>query len=483
MNYLQPQLLNRRRTKIVATLGPASSEPAMIEKLIETGVNVFRLNFSHGDHETHRANYERVRAAADKLKEPVAVLGDLCGPKIRVGKFAGGKIELETGSTVTVTTRDVPGEPGLIPSQYDALAKDVRPGNRILLDDGLLELRVEKVTGTEIACHVVHGGVLKDKKGMNLPGVKVSAPALTEKDRRDGRFALELGVDYLALSFVRKAEEVYGLKGLLREAGCQAHVVAKIEKPEALEDIDEILEATDAIMIARGDLGVELAPETVPIAQHQLLRLARRKNRPVIVATQMLESMIERPRPTRAEVSDVSHAVFGGADAVMLSAETAAGAYPVESVKMMDYVARQVEALQFAESKFGTLVEHDDSPPPIPLHVAIARSTAQLARDLAVRTIVVLSKTGATASMMSDARPSAPILAIATDASACRRMNLLWGVVPVQITPEEFQAPGPVACRIARDCGLAKAGQFLLMISGVSSFARGTTPTVAVLKT
>lgn len=483
MNYLQPQLLNRRRTKIVATLGPASSESAMIEKLIETGVNVFRLNFSHGDHETHQATYEKVRAAAAKFNEPIAVLADLCGPKIRAGKFAGGKIELLSGTTVTVTTRDVLGEPGLIPSQYEALAKDVRPGNRVLLDDGLLELRVEKIAGTEITCTVVHGGMLKDKKGMNLPGVKVSAPALTEKDRKDARFALGLGVDYVALSFVRKAEEVYGLKGLLREGAHQAHVIAKIEKPEALEDIDEILEATDAIMVARGDLGVELAPETVPIAQHQLIAMARRKNRPVIVATQMLESMIEHPRPTRAEVSDVSHAVFGGADAVMLSAETASGAYPVEAVKMMDYVARNVEALQFAESKFGTLMEHDDPTPPIPLHLAIARSTAQLARDLSVRTIVVISKTGATANMMSDARPSAPIMAIATNPSACRRMNLFWGVVPVQVTEAEIQTPGPTVCRLARDMGLAGTDQFLLMISGVSSFATGSTPTVAVLKT
>ncbi len=312
--------LRRRRTKIVATVGPACRDPAVLEDLLRAGVNVFRLNLSHGDHAGHRANFANIQSAAAAAGAAIAVLADLCGPKIRVGSFAGGSITLKSGQTVTVTTRDVLGEPGLIPSQYPALAEDVRPGDRILLDDGMLELHVDSVAGSDIACTVTAGGVLKDRKGMNLPGVLVSSPALTDKDRDDARFALDLGVDFLALSFVRRPSDVADLKSLIAAAGSTAPVIAKIEKPEALDAIDEILDAADGLMVARGDLGVELAPEAVPIVQHDLIERARRRHKPIIVATQMLESMVEHPRPTRAEVSDVSHAVFAGADAVMLSA-------------------------------------------------------------------------------------------------------------------------------------------------------------------
>ncbi len=378
-------LLHRRRTKIVATVGPASRDPAVLEALVRAGVNVFRLNLSHGEQVEHHDSFERVRAAAAAVGEAVAVLADLCGPKIRVGRFAGGRIAIAPGQTVTVTTRDVLGEPGLIPSQYAALAEDVRPGDRILLDDGMLELHVESISGSEVACTVTAGGVLKDRKGMNLPGVFVSSPALTDKDREDARFALDLGVDFLALSFVRDPRDVVELKELIASAGANTPVIAKIEKPEALDAIDEILDAADGLMVARGDLGVELAPEAVPIVQQDLVRRARLKNKPIIVATQMLESMIEHPRPTRAEVSDVSHAVFAGADAVMLSAETASGAYPVKAVEMMDRVARQVEGWQWIEGAFRSITEGErERPAPLPLREAVARSTAQLSRNLQV---------------------------------------------------------------------------------------------------
>ncbi len=276
MSQHQPHtsLLHRRRTKIVATIGPASREPAVLEALIRAGVNVFRLNLSHGDHTEHRTNFERIRAASAAGGDPVAVLADLCGPKIRVGRFAGGRIMLEAGQKVSVTTRDVLGEPGLIPSQYAALADDVRPGDRILLDDGMLELHVESVAGSEIVCTVAVGGVLKDRKGMNLPGVLVSSPALTDKDREDARFALDLGVDFLALSFVRDPRDVADLKGLIASTGATTPVIAKIEKPEALDAIDEILDIADGLMVARGDLGVELAPEAVPIVQQDLVQRA-----------------------------------------------------------------------------------------------------------------------------------------------------------------------------------------------------------------
>jgi pyruvate kinase len=466
----------------VATIGPASREPAVIEELIRAGVDVFRLNFSHGTHAEHRSVYERIREAASRLGSPIAILADLCGPKIRTGRFAGGRIDLEKGKEVTVTTREVLGQPGLIPSHYAGLAQDVRPGDRILLDDGRLELEVVRVEGTEVVCTVVHGGPLKDHKGMNLPGVRVSAPALTEKDRDDARFALELGVDFLALSFVREAREVLDLRRLVAEAHRASQVIAKIERPEALEEIDGILDAADAIMVARGDLGVELPPEAVPIAQRQLVAEARARSKPVIIATQMLESMISSPRPTRAEVSDVSHAAFSGADAVMLSGETAIGAYPVEAVQMMDRVARQVESWQWHHRRFAFPAEAPQAPPPVALNTALARAIAGLSRDLNVQTIVVLSRTGRTAAVMAAARPAAPIVAVTAEAATCRRMNLLWGVVPHEVKPEEFSQPAALARRLARENGMAEEGQYLLMVAGVRTTEGESEPVVTILR-
>jgi len=465
--YPSTTLLKRRRTRIVATVGPASRESAVLELLIQAGVDVFRLNLSHGDHNEHRISCERIRTAAAKLGEPVAVLADLCGPKIRVGKFRDGRIELHEGERVIVTTRDVVGEAGLIPSQYHALADDVRPGDRILLDDGLLELRVESVSGTEIICMVVSGGTLKDHKGMNLPGVSVSSPALTDKDRDDARFALGIGVDWLALSFVRRASDVEDLQRVITAAGQTTPVIAKIEKPEALACLDEILDASGGIMVARGDLGVELPPETVPIAQEEMVLHARRKNKPVIIATQMLESMVENLRPTRAEVSDVSHAVFAGADAVMLSAETSVGAHPVQAVQMMDRVARQVEAWQWTQGAFRTLaIKETESAGPLPLRVAVARSTAQLSRDLRVRAVVVRTHTGTSATVVSGTRPAAPVVALTDDAVVCRRLSLLWGVIPRLVNPEDFEVPEAIARRQARELGLAGPGEYILLLAG-----------------
>ncbi|HTU90746.1 MAG TPA: pyruvate kinase [Gemmataceae bacterium] len=466
----QTSLLRRRRTKIVATVGPASRGPAMLEGLLRAGVNVFRLNLSHGDQAGHRANFANIQAAAAAVGEPVAVLADLCGPKIRVGCFTGGCIALHKGQTVTVTTRHVLGEPGLIPSQYAELAEDVRPGDRILLDDGMLELHVESVAGSDIACTVTAGGILKDRKGMNLPGVLVSSPALTDKDRDDAHFALDLGVDFLALSFVRRPTDVADLKALIDAAHATTPVIAKIEKPEALDAIDEILDAADGLMVARGDLGVELAPEAVPIVQHDLIERARLRHKPIIVATQMLESMIEHPRPTRAEVSDVSHAVFAGADAVMLSAETASGAYPIKAVEMMDRVARQVEGWQWIEGAFRSLTAGErELPPPLPLREAVARSTAQLSRDLQVRAVVVRTQHGTSAEVVAATRPAAPIVALTMDPCVYRRMNLLWGVIPRLIDAVEFDRPQHAARRHARELNLAGQGQTILLLAGFGS--------------
>jgi pyruvate kinase len=463
-------MAHERRTRIVATIGPASRDPEMLAALVEAGVNVFRLNLSHGTHEQHLEVIERIRGLGASIKRHIAILGDLCGPKIRVGLFPGGSVMLETGAEVVVTTRDVPGSPTVIPSQYASLHQDVRPDARILLDDGLLELRVVRIDGTEVHCKVIHGGVLGDKKGMNLPGSNLSTPALTAKDRDDADFLLKQGVDLLALSFVRRPGDIDDLRKVINAAGRSTPIIAKIEKPEAIDSLEGILEAADGVMVARGDLGVEMPLESVPIIQADIIDRARNKAKPVIVATQMLESMVSQPRPTRAEASDVSTAVFAGADAVMLSAETAKGKYPVETVRTMNRICRKVEDWQSLETGFrqpAARGEHPDRPHSISLRRALGRCTAQMSNDLRVRAIVVRSKGGTSAAIVSSTRPSAPIVALTTDERVARRMSLLWGVIPRVVTAEEFDRPKSAARNQASALGLAEPGQHLLLLSGL----------------
>jgi pyruvate kinase len=478
---IQTRLLKQRRTRIVATVGPASSRVETLEALIRNGVDLFRLNMSHGSHAGHEAAYQAIRAAAQACGREVGVLADLCGPKIRCGLFEGDRVELVTGSVVTVTTREVLGRPGLIPSQYAQLHQDVCPGARILLDDGNLELRVETVEGTEVQCLVVQGGWLKNKKGINLPDVPVSAPALTVQDREDARFSLGLGVDYLALSFVRHSSDITELRELILASGApDTQIIAKIEKPEALTEIDAILEAADGIMVARGDLGVELPPETVPAIQNELIDRARARSKPVIVATQMLESMIGNPRPTRAEVSDVSTAVMAGADAVMLSAETASGGFPVQAVATMDRVARQTEAWLWQHGAFASILDGPPRSPPIPLADAIARATSQLSRDLQVRAIFVASGSGLSARRVSAGRPAAPIVAMSASLRAVRQMCLLWGVVPALGTVEALETPDALARQRVLELGLAEAGQRILHVTGFLDEDERSHPTIGV---
>jgi pyruvate kinase len=468
--------LKYRRTKIVATLGPSSSDEATLGRLVEAGVDVFRMNFSHGTHESHGATYARARKAVESRNQPTAILADLSGPKIRVGDFPGGSIALEKGRKVTVTTRDVAGERGLIPSRYDALSRDVKKGDRILLDDGALGLRVLRVEGTEVEAEVEVGGELKSRKGMNLPGVALSVPSLTGKDREDANFALALGVDFLALSFVRRAADVEELKSLVAENEGRASIIAKIERPEALEDIDAILEVADGIMVARGDLGVEMPPQKVPLVQIQLTDRARAKAKPVIVATQMLESMVEKPRPTRAEVSDVALAVRSGADAVMLSAESAVGKYPVQAVEMMDTIARETEAYLWQTGGFRALRQSLDSAAPLPAEDALAKAMAQLSRDIQARAIVVISKSGRTAQVMSSSRPAAPIVTTSPDPATCRKTAVLWGIIPRLVAENEFDRPEDLARQLARDLELGDEGQNVLLVRGF-----GGNPSITVV--
>ena len=487
--------LARRRTRIVATVGPASTSDEAVAALIEAGVDVFRLNFSHGTQAGHGEMIARIRRLADKVGRHTAILADLSGPKIRAGVMTGGGLELPTNSEVTVTTRDVVGAIGvagaatIVPSQYPELAKDVKGGDRILLDDGNMELQVIDSDGiSEVRCRVVVGGLLKDKKGMNLPGVAISTPAVTTKDQSDALFAAAHGVDFLALSFVRNAADVAILRDLLVLHGHGAiPLIAKIEKPEALDEIDAIFDATDGIMVARGDLGVEMLPEEVPLIQAELVRVAIAKNKPVIVATQMLESMIDNPRPTRAEVTDVAAAAQSLADAVMLSAETAVGRFPVDAVKTMDRILRMVEGYQWQHGQHGVVADLRAGREGLGLHEndpgeALSRATSLLSRDLEVRAVVVPTRSGRTARLVSAERPAAPVVALTSSPALARRLSLCWGLVAQVCDEGALKRPQGPAREAVAGFGIAAAGQRVLLVWDASEGAGlPVEPTVSIL--
>jgi len=419
------------RAKIVCTLGPASSTPERIGELIDAGMSVARLNFSHGSHEDHAKMLQIVRAEADRRGKAVAALLDLQGPKIRVGRFAAGQIELKTGDEFTITTDpSVVGDQRRVCTTYAQLPLDVKPGDQVLLDDGYLALAVSEVRDREVKTIVITGGVLKNNKGINLPGVEVSAPALSEKDRVDIGFALRHGVDYVALSFVRRPEDVLEAKRLLTVDQVSIPVIAKIEKPQALERLGDIIEAADGVMVARGDLGVELGPEKVPLWQKRIIEETNKRGKIVITATQMLESMIVQPRPTRAEASDVANAVLDATDALMLSGETASGAHPIEAVRTMARIIDEIERSAYYRA--------NTEPPDIQLAVsanAIAHAAVIAARAMRLRTIVAVSDSGGAARLVSEYRPEANIVCLTTDEVTFRRLALFWGVTPVMIGP------------------------------------------------
>ena len=474
-------LLKYRRTKIVATIGPASNTEDVVADLISAGVNVFRVNMSHGNHEGHAEAIKLIRRVAKTQGSHTAILADLCGPKIRTGKFHNGVAQLLAGSEVTVTTAEVMGDETVIPCQYEALPDDVKPGDRVLLNDGACELRVLSIEGGDVRCTVLAGGPVGDHKGINLPGTAVSAPSLTDKDRIDAAFALKMEVDFLALSFVRTGADISMLREIVEAAGSPAGIVAKIEKPEALTNSEDIIHRSDAIMVARGDLGVELNPELVPLAQAQLISRARALNKPVIVATQMLESMITSARPTRAEVSDVSHAVANGADAIMLSGESAVGQFPVEAVEMMDRVARQTESYHWhADLEYPGAVTDDRER--LPFGDAIADATAKLVDDMNARAVIVISMQGTTAATISAARPAAPAVAISNDARTCRRMNLMWGMIPHFEDSAGAENPNQIARRVVRELDLGRAGDYVVMVRGFHADPQWNTPSLTLLQ-
>ncbi|HBE03018.1 MAG TPA: pyruvate kinase [Spirochaetia bacterium] len=422
-----------KKVKILATIGPASSDlPVMIE-MIKCGMDACRLNFSHGTHDQHKKVYNNISKAAQKCKKPIAVLADLQGPKIRIGRLAGGKpVILEKGRDLVLTVDNIIGSGNRLPVTYKEIIHDVKTGDRLLLDDGLLELKVKKINGHDVHCTVVIGGELGEHKGINLPGIKITTPSLSTKDKDDLLFALGLGVDYVALSFVRKPEDVTDLRKLMasyckkigRSEPCR--IIAKIEKPEAVDCIDDILKVTDGIMVARGDLGVELSPEAVPIAQKKMIRKANRSRKLVIVATQMLESMRKNKIPTRAEVSDVANAVLDNTDAVMLSAETASGLYPLDSISMMTKIINEAEKSPFIEHHKFITDDRDNT-----LETAAIHAASLAAKEMKAGVIMVFTMTGNTALRLSKIRPEIPVLAFTASKSAFRAMSLYWNITPV----------------------------------------------------
>jgi pyruvate kinase len=460
-----------RHSKIVCTIGPASCSPKIIERLLRAGMDVARLNFSHGSHQDHAQNIATLRKLALELEKTIAIMADLQGPKIRTGVLAGGTpVILRAGQKFTITTAKILGDSTRVNTTFLPLPREVKRGARILLSDGLIELRVQQVRGREVICVVVNGGALGEHKGINLPGVQLRVPALTPKDRQDLRFALKQGVNYIAVSFVRRPEDVLMAKSLIRRAGFDTPVIAKLEKPEAIENLDAILRAADGVMVARGDLGVEMNPERVPVVQKMIISRAREFRRPVITATQMLESMTENPRPTRAEASDVANAIFDGSDAVMLSAETASGKYPVEAVSMM---ARIIEEAESSIREFP-------QPSSVQEKLKVAESVAELvchaSRELHMKLIAVFTHSGFTARLVSRYRPLVPIIAFSPVAETRSRMALIWGVLPRNISDvRKIDGLAAVAEKRLLEEKLVRNGDVIGIVAGTPMGIRGTT--------
>jgi pyruvate kinase len=465
----------RPRARIIGSLGPASSTADRVRALIDAGMDAARLNFSHGTHDEHRAHVERVRAAAEAAGRAVGVMADLAGPKIRLGTFAAGPVRLEAGAEFTITSEPVDGDLHRASTTYEDFARDVKPGDTVLVNDGLVRLEALRSDGVGVTCRVAEGGEISDHKGINLPGVRVSAPTLTPKDLDDLRFALALGVDMVALSFVRGAGAARDLRRAMDECGRRVPIVAKIEKPEAVLEIEEIVRAFDGILVARGDLGVEMPLEDVPLVQKHAIRMARRRAKPVIVATQMLDSMVSHSRPTRAEVSDVANAVLDGADALLLTTETTIGQYPVEAVATMGRIiaAAEVEDLSGVPAPEGGCTVQE----------AVARAAAESARRLGAHALVAFTRTGSTARQLASHREPVPLFAFTSEPAVRNQLSVVWGVetfvVPDVRTTDEMVAQ---VTRAMLELGRGEPGDLVVMVAGTPPGAAGSTNSVRVLR-
>lgn len=467
-----------RKTKIVCTLGPATNDVEIMKQLIQNGMDAARINFSHGTYETHAETIAKLKQAREEMNAPIPLILDTKGPEIRVKTFKEDKVRLEEDATFTLTTRDVEGDVNIVSVTYADLPKDVHRGSRILIDDGLIELKVEDITETDVVCKVINGGVVKSRKGVNLPGVEVNLPSLMEKDIEDLKFGVENGFDIVAASFIRSAEDVLKIRRVLEEnGGGQMHIISKIENQQGVENIDKILEASDGIMVARGDLGVEIPPEEVPLVQKILIAKANCIGKPVITATQMLESMVHSPRPTRAEANDVANAIFDGSDAIMLSGETAAGAYPLEAVATMARIALKAESAVDYAAKLANTTE----PARVNITNAISMAACATAAELKTAAITTVTKSGFTARMISRYRPACPLIASTSDETVWRQMNLIWGCKPMLYTGELPRGGVfDTALEIAVKSGLLKNGDTVVSALGMPLGFSGATNTLRV---
>ncbi|WP_347450794.1 pyruvate kinase [Acetoanaerobium noterae] len=467
-----------KKTKIVCTIGPASESIDTLKELIKSGLNVCRLNFSHGNYEEHGKRIDNIKAARNEMKLPIAILLDTKGPEIRTGKFSSPEVNLVEGQNFIITMEDVLGDETKCTVSYKELVNDVKPGNQILIDDGLVGLAVKEIKGQEILCIVQNAGTIKDNKGVNVPNVKINLPAITPKDKKDIEFGIKQGIDFIAASFVRKASDVLAIREILEENNAtNIQIISKIENQEGVDNIDEILEVSDGLMVARGDLGVEIPTEDIPIVQKELIKKCNILGKPVITATQMLDSMIRNPRPTRAEVTDVANAIFDGTDAIMLSGETAAGKYPLESVKTMASIAIRAEQTLDYEELLKTKVKLRQ----LNITNAISHATCTTAIDLKASAIITATASGYTARMVSSYRPSAPIIAATNSEMVMRQMGLVWGVYPLLAekglsTDDVFEK----SVQSALDMDYISSGDLVVITAGVPVGIAGTTNLINV---
>lgn len=468
-----------KKTKIVCTIGPASESEEVLEGLIKNGLNIARLNFSHGNYEEHKMRIDTIKKVRDKLDLPVGIILDTKGPEIRTGKFKDGSVDLEEGQEFILTSRDLIGDNTIGSMTYENLPNDVKVGDTILIDDGLIGLEVIDILGkTDIKCIVKNSGTVKDHKGINVPGVKTSLPAVTDKDIQDIKFGIENGIDFIAASFIRKAEDILDIRRILEENDAsRIQIIAKIENHEGVDNIDEIIQVSDGIMVARGDLGVEILTEDIPIIQKNIIKKCNEAGKPVITATQMLDSMIRNPRPTRAEVTDVANAIFDGTDAIMLSGETAAGKYPIEAVKVMHNIAiRTEEYLDYRQILKMKSLGRD-----ITTTNAISRATCTTAQDLGASAIVTATSSGYTARAVSKFRPKAPIIAATTSKDVMRKLSLIWGVYPVlSSNSESTDEVIDLSIHSAMEKGYVKEGDLIVITAGIPVGVSGTTNLIKV---
>ncbi|MFC4804327.1 pyruvate kinase [Filifactor villosus] len=469
----------KKKTKIVCTIGPSSENEAVLKELIANGLNVCRLNFSHGSHPEHQAKIDLIKKVRKETDQPIAILLDTKGPEIRTGKFDAEEILLEEGQTFTLTTEDIIGNKEISSISYKGLVHDVKPGNTILIDDGLISMEVQKVTDKDIVCLVKNSGIIKNNKGINVPNVKINLPAITQKDKEDIIFGIENNIDFIAASFVRKASDVLAIREILEEYDAEhIQIISKIENQEGVDNIDDILQVTDAIMIARGDLGVEIPTEDIPIVQKMIIKKCNLLSKPVITATQMLDSMIRNPRPTRAEVTDVANAIYDGTDAIMLSGETASGKYPVEALKTMSRIASKTETTL----DYSKMTSERAKNRSVNITNAISHATCTTADDIGASAIITATESGYTARMVSSYRPSQQIIGVVNDEVVLRQMGIVWGIVPLNIerrvdsTDELFD----VSIDSATKEELIKSGDVVVITAGVPLRQTGSTNLIKV---